>query len=89
MYEKSVPRIVTFSIISDIADPNENDGGWSQWSSFGNCTISGGECKRTRHRNCDSPEASERGLPCVGDDAEAEDCEKDKCIANGRYLSKY
>ena len=77
---------MTFSIIFDITDENENDGGWSEWSSFGDCTISGGACKRTRHRNCDSPETSERGLPCVGPDTETEDCELNKCV--GRYLWK-
>ena len=69
-----------------IADEYENDGGWSEWSSFGNCSISAGSCKRTRHRNCDSPERSERGLPCVGPDTDTEDCEEDKC--DGRYLRK-
>ena len=64
----------------------EMDGGWSEWSSFGDCSISAGGCKRTRHRNCDSPERSERGLPCVGPDTDTEDCEEDKC--DGSYLRK-
>ena len=76
---------MTFSIIFDIADENENDGGWSEWSSFGECTISGGGCKRTRHRNCDSPETSERGLECGGPDTDTEDCGEQEC---GRYFCK-
>ena len=67
-----------------MADENENDGGWSDWSSFGDCSTSGGGCKRTRHRNCDSPEPSGQGLPCDGSDSETRDCEKDKCL--GRYF---
>ena len=67
-----------------MADENENDGGWSEWSSFGDCSISGGGCKRTRLRNCDSPEPSGQGLPCDGSDSETRDCEKDKCL--GRYF---
>ena len=71
-------------LTSNIVDINENDGGWSEWSSFGDCTYSGGDCKRTRHRNCDSPWPSERGLPCVGPDSESEDCDKELCT--GRYF---
>ena len=70
---------MTFSIIFHIADENENDGGWSEWGPFGDCTPLSEVCTRTRHRNCDSPERSERGLPCVGPDTDIEYCEKDKC----------
>ena len=73
--------------ISVTADENENDGGWSEWSPFGDCAISGGDCKRTRNRNCDSPERSERGLPCVGFDSETEYCDQETC--NGMYFEEF
>ena len=76
---------MTFSIIFDVSDENENDGGWSEWGCFGDCAISAGGCKRTRHRKCDSPERSEKGLKCVGPDTDTEDCEENKC---GMYLCK-
>ena len=38
------------------------NGGWGEWSGFGECTQSCGGGVRTRSRNCDSPAKSESGL---------------------------
>ena len=42
------------------------NGGWGEWSGFGECTQSCGGGVRTRSKNCDSPVKSESGLDCVG-----------------------
>ena len=75
------------ALISDIADENENDGGWSKWGHFSDCGLSPeGDCKRTRERQCDSPLPSERGLPCVGSDSETESCDIESCTGRCFFI---
>ncbi|KAG7189623.1 hypothetical protein KM043_017305 [Ampulex compressa] len=62
------------------ADICQIDGGWTSWSSWGDCI---GECgsggKRMRTRICNNPLPSNNGAPCVGPDYEIEVCEITGC----------
>ena len=55
------------------------DGGWGEWSGFGECTVSCGGGIRTRTRNCDDPPNSNGGLECVGDKINFENCNQHSC----------
>ena len=49
------------------------DGGWSQWSDWGDCSESClGEQRRTR--TCTNPAPEYCGADCVGKDYEDQDC---------------
>ena len=42
------------------------DGGWTQWSSWSNCSKTCGVGSRTRTRTCTNPAPKRGGADCVG-----------------------
>lgn len=55
------------------------DGGWSDWSAWGACSVSCGYGLVRRHRNCDNPPPSFSGRSCVGNDVETDLCSNQLC----------
>lgn len=51
-----------------------NDGGWSEWSDYGDCYVGYSSSIQTRHRECNSPEPSNGGSTCAGDASETKKC---------------
>ena len=62
---------------------NAMSGGWSSWSTWGDCsrTCGGGVCFRTRR--CDNPRPIYGGRPCSGQSEEFRLCNIYRCIKNG------
>ena len=67
---------ITSTIISDVTDEIDNNGGWSEWSSFGNCTQ--------KHDKEIVIYPSHLKHDCRVMDTK--DCEKDECF--GRYFQQ-
>ncbi|XP_056005434.1 SCO-spondin-like isoform X2 [Ostrea edulis] len=63
-----------------------NDGGWSQWSSWGGCSNNCGHGEEIRTRTCDDPKPENGGKPCTG-----EGSEKRKCIGcpDGKVVTQW
>ncbi|XP_078378120.1 properdin-like [Oculina patagonica] len=67
------------------------DGGWSDWSAWGSCTVTCGGGTQTRTRTCTNPPPSNGGLPCSGPATESQQCGTASCPfdcqgkANGNY----
>ena len=59
------------------------DGGFTEWSSWSDCSVSCGDGKRSRSRNCTNPEPSCGGKDCVGIVKEVVDC-----VGNGGPVGK-
>ncbi|XP_025089505.1 zinc metalloproteinase nas-36-like isoform X1 [Pomacea canaliculata] len=55
------------------------DGGWSQWTEWGQCSRSCGGGQQYRYRRCNSPPPTGRGQPCQGHDAENTRCGNQVC----------
>ena len=55
------------------------DGGWGEWSTYGDCTQSCGGGVRTRSRSCDSPGRSGSGLDCFGSGLDFVNCNQQSC----------
>jgi len=61
------------------------DGQWSAWSEWSSCNVCGpGFHSRIRH--CDSPAPQNGGLPCIGNDAQWEECSYGQCQGNNKCL---
>ena len=65
------------------------DGGWSDWSEFGYCSvICGSDGKRVRTRSCNSPSPAHGGSECVGSYLDFdEDCNADVECAQSKGVS--
>lgn len=50
--------------------PTNDDGYWSEWSPWSECSHD----QQERHRTCDSPPPKEGGRPCYGDATETRKC---------------
>ena len=59
------------------------DGGWSNWSVFGECSVTCGTGTQNRVRECNNPPPSDQGTPCPGNSEESKSCEKPTC--SGKY----
>ncbi|WAR17682.1 FIBA-like protein [Mya arenaria] len=57
-------------------DSNFVAGGWSDWESWGSCSVACGEGFQTRVRSCDNPKPSSHGKYCHGDAKEWRMCDK-------------
>ncbi|CAC5418756.1 HMCN [Mytilus coruscus] len=64
------------------------DGAWSQWGSFGQCSVTCGGGQYTRSRTCSDPYPQNGGLPCSGDSSEYENCNTQACptASSGQYV---
>ncbi|KAI6654174.1 Coadhesin [Oopsacas minuta] len=56
------------------------DGGWGNWSGFGDCTQGCGGGVRSRSRECNNPRQANGGLECEGDELDLEDCNQQACV---------
>lgn len=55
------------------------NGGWSDWSSWSECSKPCGLSHRMRKRSCNKPEPKHNGTLCDGENVEYEDCKKPLC----------
>uniref|UniRef100_A0A3B4XYZ2 SCO-spondin n=1 Tax=Seriola lalandi dorsalis TaxID=1841481 RepID=A0A3B4XYZ2_SERLL len=55
------------------------DGQWSQWTPWGQCSVSCGAGLQSRYRFCSSPHRSGSGLPCLGPHREDQVCISTPC----------
>lgn len=49
-------------------------GGWNDWSSWGECSVTCEEGQRLRTRVCDYPKPARGGAVCEGNDKEYKIC---------------
>ena len=63
------------------------DGGWSDWSSWTECSETCGAGTNSRSRTCTKPKPSGSGKPCSGKSSETASCEITACAVsrNGIY----
>lgn len=52
------------------------DGEWSQWSLWGDCSVSCGQGKKSRFRLCNNPAPQDGGRFCVGEPFEWQPCSR-------------
>ncbi|XP_063427422.1 uncharacterized protein LOC134710933 [Mytilus trossulus] len=65
--------------------PSEENGGWSDYTSWGECSKSCGGGTQSRTRTCTNPAPSANGMGCIGDDEQTQSCGTDKCPVNGGW----
>ena len=89
---KSTGQVNSWAASISIIQP-DRDGEWSEWSSFGSCSVSQkcgnlrGNSQRTR--TCNSPLPLNNGHYCQGDSKEKVQCRRFECPTNGHhYLLK-
>lgn len=58
------------------------DGGWSDWSIWGNCSVVCGNGTQARMRTCTSPVPQFGGAICQGGSDESRTCAKAHCPGN-------
>ena len=58
-----------------------DDGGYSEWSSWSQCSVTCGDGRRSHSRSCTNPPPSPGGKDCsqLGPDNEFEDCNDGGC----------
>eukprot|EP00794_Sanderia_malayensis_P011287 gene11287-12468_t len=61
------------------------DGGFSEWSKFGSCSVSCGSGFKYRTRLCNNPLPAYNGTDCVGDLREALHCVIEHCKVDGGF----
>ncbi|XP_058951792.2 A disintegrin and metalloproteinase with thrombospondin motifs adt-1 isoform X1 [Pocillopora verrucosa] len=61
------------------------DGGWSAWSSWGQCTGSCGTGLQTRKRSCTNPPPGYGGEKCMGSSQQHKNCLLKRCPVNGGW----
>ena len=55
------------------------DGGWSDWTAYGDCSVTCGTGSQTWNRECNSPEPSNGGSTCAGETSETRECDEVGC----------
>lgn len=70
------------------SDPCPTDGGYGQWSGFGQCSVSCGGGSTSRTRKCDNPKPSNGGKDCskLGPNEEIKTCNNDDCPGEHSFL---
>ena len=53
------------------------NGKWSEWSDWGQCSVSCGGGTQSRSRSCTPPKNGGKG--CEGDNSQTQECETDPC----------
>lgn len=66
-------------------DPCPIDGGFSDWTSWSDCTEACGTGTRNRSRDCDSPAPQHGGEDCDGDTSGEELCNTHQCPIDGGW----
>ncbi|XP_069105111.1 coadhesin-like [Argopecten irradians] len=61
------------------------NGGFSDWGSWGACSVTCGNDVQSRSRACDNPSAQYGGLPCSGDTSETQTCTLSPCPIDGGF----
>ncbi|XP_048746179.2 uncharacterized protein LOC125658800 [Ostrea edulis] len=61
------------------------DGGFTNWGSWGTCTVTCGGGTQTRTRSCTSPTPQYGGANCVGTTSQTQDCNTQVCIIDGAW----
>ena len=63
------------------------DGGWSNWTAWGECNKPCGQGLRFRHRACTKPRPSENGRKCQGKESkQSRKCEVKPCEGMNKTL---
>ena len=65
--------------LAEAAQIAELEGGWSDWSAYGDCSVTCGVGSKKRTRECMSPVPRNRGSACIGEDSETKGCEDIAC----------
>ena len=55
------------------------NGGWSDWSPFGDCSKTCGGGEKTRYRTCTNPAPANGGKDCVGPSSDSMNCNEQGC----------
>lgn len=58
------------------------DGGWSEWTVYGECTVTCGGGTQNRSRQCNSPTPQDGGTECTGSNQEENICNLQLCLGN-------
>lgn len=61
------------------------DGHWGPWLSWEECSKTCGAGERVRYRQCNNPPAQFGGLPCQGEMAQKDVCNKKNCPCKFLY----
>ena len=61
------------------------NGVYSEWSSWGTCSVECGGGTQTQTRACDNPEPAYGGTPCVPEDPKSQECNTATCPRNYTY----
>ncbi|XP_022236724.1 hemicentin-1-like, partial [Limulus polyphemus] len=62
-------------------------GGWSAWSSWGECSASCNNGQRRRFRNCNNPAPTNGGRACFGPSQDTQTCNAHHCPVDGKWSS--
>lgn len=77
MFDIDIKEIICICCEGDVIISNLNcivDGGWSDWSSWGECSKSCGHGQETRTRTCTNPPPQHGGNYCLGVGLESRKC---------------
>ena len=61
------------------------DGGWSEFSSFDECSATCGGGEQTQSRTCTNPEPQFDGADCVGSPENIQECNEQACPVDGGW----
>ncbi|XP_061184995.1 SCO-spondin-like [Saccostrea echinata] len=61
------------------------DGGFSNWGSWGTCTVTCGGGTQVRTRSCSNPTPQYGGAPCSGATSQNQNCNTQVCIIDGAW----
>merc|ERR1712002_409918 len=59
------------------------DGGWSNWGKWGECSVTCGDGKQSRERQCNNPKPQHGGANCKGDATGTQICNSGPCPIDG------
>ena len=63
------------------------NGGYSDWSDYGECSVTCGEGSQQRDRKCNNPSPKHGGLDCVGENTQSRSCKEVPCPGNFKLMS--
>lgn len=73
------------NLIQMLNKPEPIDGGFSDWSNWGPCSVNCGGGIQKRVRSCNNPEPQYGGDVCVGPYEETQACNTDPCLTRTYY----